>query len=382
MKAWLTEFFNSTFQIDLSDRPVEMWLIAIAVAFAVFSLLKLALGLVSRRLERLSARTQTRIDDGVIRVLRKTRWWMLLLLAVNAGALFVDLPGSGRTVLQNTLVVAGLIQAGLWASTALQFYLGLQREKQIRDNPGSVTALNAVGILGSVLLWLAVLLLALDNLGVDVTALIAGLGVGGIAVALAVQNVLGDLLASLSILTDKPFEVGDFIQVDDLSGSVEKVGLKTTRVRSLSGEQLVFSNSDLLASRLRNYGRMYQRRVQVQIGVTYDTPRDKLEAIPGMIREAISGQGQTRFERAHFTGFGDFSLNFESVYYVQSGDYTLHMDIQQAINLQIHKAFEEAGIDFAFPTQMLYLKNADGTPLEVKTPASAAAGTSSQVTAG
>ena len=196
----------------------------------------------------------------------------------------------------------------------------------------------------------------LDNLGYNVTALIAGLGVGGVAVALAVQNILGDLFASLSILFDKPFVVGDFLIVDEHMGSVEHVGLKTTRVRSLSGEQLIFSNSDLLKSRLRNYGRMYERRVAFQTGVTYETPREKLKLIPGIMRAAIEAQQKTRFDRSHFAAYGDFSLNFETVYYVLGPDYNLYMDIQQAINLQIHEQFEAAGIEFAYPTQVLHLR--------------------------
>ncbi len=172
------------------------------------------------------------------------------------------------------------------------------------------------------------LLLALDNLGVDVTALVAGLGVGGIAVALAVQSILGDLFASLSIVLDKPFVIGDFIIVGDLLGTVENVGIKTTRVRSLSGEQLIFSNADLLNSRIRNYGRMYERRVVFTVGVTYDTPRHKLE---------------------------DFSLDFETVYYVQDPAYNLYMDIQQAINLELYQRFADEGIEFAYPTQTLFL---------------------------
>jgi small-conductance mechanosensitive channel len=209
------------------------------------------------------------------------------------------------------------------------------------------------------LLWLAILLLALDNLGFNVTALIAGLGVGGVAVALAVQNILGDLFASLSILIDKPFVVGDFIVIDDYMGSVEHVGLKTTRVRSLSGEQLVFSNSDLLKSRLRNYGRMFERRVVFTLGVTYQTPREQLKQIPAILKAAVEAQERTRFDRSHFAKYGDFSLNFETVYYVLGPDYTLYMNIQQAINLYVHEQFEQAGIDFAYPTQTLLVRRGE-----------------------
>jgi small-conductance mechanosensitive channel len=200
-----------------------------------------------------------------------------------------------------------------------------------------------------------VLLLALDNLGVDITALVAGLGVGGIAVALAVQNVLGDLFASLSITLDRPFVLGDFIIVGDYLGNVERIGVKSTRLRSLGGEQIIVSNADLLNSRVRNYGRMDERRVLFTLGVTYETPRKKLERIPAMVREIIEHQQHARFDRCHFAKYGDFALGFEAVYYVLSPDYNLYMDIQQAINFAIHAAFEDAQIEFAYPTQKLWM---------------------------
>jgi small-conductance mechanosensitive channel len=191
---------------------------------------------------------------------------------------------------------------------------------------------------------------------------VAGLGVGGIAVALAAQNILGDLFASLSIVLDRPFVLGDFLIVDDLMGSVEEIGLKTTRVRSLSGEQLVFSNTDLLNSRIRNYGRMFERRVVFQLGVTYQTPREQLQAIPGMVRDAVEAHGdRVRFDRAHFAKYGDFALSFEIVYYVLGPDYNEYMDIQQAINLDIHQRFEDAGIAFAYPTQTLFLERSEAS---------------------
>jgi small-conductance mechanosensitive channel len=179
--------------------------------------------------------------------------------------------------------------------------------------------------------------------------LIAGLGVGGIAVALAAQNVLGDLFASLSIVLDKPFVLGDFIIVGDVMGTVEKIGLKTTRIRSLAGEQLIVSNGDLLKSRIRNCKRMYQRRVEFTVRVPYQTPRAKLAAIPKMIREIVESQSKTRFDRSHFKAYGDSALIFETAYFVLEPDYNLHMDIQQDINLAIYSCFELNGIEFAFP---------------------------------
>ena len=197
--------------------------------------------------------------------------------------------------------------------------------------------------------------MVLDNLGINVTALVAGLGIGGVAVALALQKILGDLFASLSIMLDKPFVVGDFLVIDDYMGSVEHIGLKTTRIHSLSGEQLVFSNSDLLNSRLRNYGRMFERRVVFSIGVIYETPRKKLQLIPEIIRESVEAQDKIRFDRSHFMKYGDYALMFETVYYVLSPDYNIYMDIQQAIYFAIHKRFEQEQIEFAYPTQKLLL---------------------------
>ena len=204
--------------------------------------------------------------------------------------------------------------------------------------------------------WCIGVLVALDNLGIDVTALITGLGIGGVAIALATQNILGDLFASLSIMLDKPFVVGDFIRSGDHLGTVERIGLKTTRLRSLTGEQLIFSNNDLLQSRLRNYKRMAERRVLFRIGVTYQTPAGQLEAIPMMVRGIIESVGTVRVDRAHFAAFGDSSYDFEFVYYVLSPDYNVYMDVQQAINLTIVRAFERERIEFAYPTRTLFLQ--------------------------
>ncbi|MDP7260201.1 MAG: mechanosensitive ion channel family protein, partial [Anaerolineales bacterium] len=203
--------------------------------------------------------------------------------------------------------------------------------------------------------WSIILLLALDNLGIEISGLLTGLGIGGIAVALAVQNILSDLLAYVSIMLDRPFTVGDFIVVDDRMGTVERIGLKTTRMRSLSGELLIFANHDLLGSRLSNFQDREDRRVVFTIGVTYDTPAAKLASIPEIMREVVSAQQQVRFDRSHFHSFGDFSLQFETVYYVNSADYGVYMDVQQNINLELVRRFERADIEFAFPTQTVHL---------------------------
>ncbi|PIX14798.1 MAG: mechanosensitive ion channel protein MscS, partial [Elusimicrobia bacterium CG_4_8_14_3_um_filter_50_9] len=195
----------------------------------------------------------------------------------------------------------------------------------------------------------------LDNIGIKISAVIAGLGIGGIAIALAAQAVLGDLFSYFSIFFDRPFEVGDFIIIGEFMGTVEYIGMKTTRIRSLGGEQMIFSNSDLTNSRVKNYKRMTQRRVVFKLGVTYQTSVEKLKIIPDIVKKAVEDAGNTVFDRSHFLSFGDFSLNFESVYYVKSGDYNQYMDAQQKINLALKKEFEERMIDFAYPTQLVYI---------------------------
>lgn len=341
-------------------NPLTTWLVAACVAAAVVGLLLVTTRMVIRRLGAVATRTKTRLDDLLVEVLRHGKTWFLLLLGVVAGAQVLSLPDAAVHGLRSVVVIGVLVQAGVWAGLVINFYVQGYRQRRLQKDPGAVTTLGALGLFGKIIVWVLVLLLALDNLGVDVTALVAGLGVGGIAVALAVQNILGDLLASLSIVLDKPFVVGDFIAIDEHLGSIEYVGLKTTRLRSLSGEQLVFSNSDLLNSRIRNYGRMFERRVVFTIGITYETPRDRLETIPGILRAAVERQDDTRFDRAHFKAYGDFALQFEIVYYVRVPDYNRYMDIQQAINFYLLEQFEQQGIEFAYPTQTLWMKNAAG----------------------
>ena len=205
---------------------------------------------------------------------------------------------------QRASIVALLVQAALWADALLDFAVARSADGRKEADPASATTLGALGFLGRLAIWTAAVLLVMANLGINVTALVAGFGIGGVAVALAAQNILGDLFASASIVLDKPFVLGDFIVVDDKSGTVEHIGLKTTRLRSLSGEQLIFSNADLLKSRIHNYQRMSERRAALSINVAYGTPYEKLAAIPAMLREAVESQPQARFDRAHFARLG------------------------------------------------------------------------------
>jgi small-conductance mechanosensitive channel len=332
------------------------WLVAAIVVAAVYLGLLLFRQIIIKRFKRFSRRTETYADDMVAHVFKRTHSLFLLIMGLTAGALFLQLPESVETGLSHLFYIAIFIQAGAWATHALTFGKRIYRQERLEEDAGSVTVVSALVFVGRLLLWLIVLLLILDNIGVEVTSLVAGLGITGIAVALAVQNILGDLFASLSIVLDKPFVIGDFIVVDQHRGTVEKIGLKTTRLRSLTGEQLIFANADLLQSRINNFKRMQERRIAFTFGVLYETPPAKLEAIPVMVRELIEVETMARFDRAHFLSFGDSALEFEVVYFVLSPDYAIYAGIQQQINLNLLRRFRNEGIEFAYPTRTLYVK--------------------------
>jgi small-conductance mechanosensitive channel len=342
-------------QYELWRHPVSDWALALGYAAAVAVAILIARAVLVSRLGALSKKTSTMIDDLIVHVISKTRIFIMVIVGLGTGAQRLDLRDSVDTVVDSALGLAVLLQIGLWLHAAVTFWVENYGDKEKRDG-STVTVIKALGFVGKLILWSGVFLFALENVGIEVTALVAGLGVGGIAIALALQNILGDLFASLSIVVDKPFVIGDFIIVGDFLGVVEHIGLKTVRVRSLSGEQLVFSNNDLLTSRIRNYGRLFRRRVPFTIGVTYQTPRELIKKIPGMLKQAVEEQENTKFDRAHFKSYGAYSLDFETVYFIDSPDYNLYMDIQQAINLRIHEFFEEEGIEFAYPTQTIFVE--------------------------
>lgn len=343
----------------LFENSLFVWSIALLASVVTFFFLLTLRRFISRRLHRLAEATSTRVDDLVTRLLMETKGFFILALSLRMGALVLALEPQTRSLLSSAMILILLAQGAVWGHTLIAFWMAhYHAHKDL--SPASATTLAALGFMGRLLLWSVLLLLALDNVGVDVTALIAGLGVGSIAVALAVQNILGDLFASLSIVFDKPFEIGDFIIVGDFMGTVEHIGLRTTRVRSLSGEQLVFPNSDLLGSRIRNYQRMQERRIAFTLGVTYGTPAERLARVPEILKETVTEREHARFDRAHFKEYGDFALLFEVVYFVLSADYNLYMDVQQAINLAVYERFEKEGIEFAFPTQTLHLRAEPG----------------------
>ncbi len=340
----------------LRNNAPDAWLLAAAIAAAVIAAVWLARAVAARLITRVARRTDLKLDDALVASVRATKLWLLTPLAVYAGASALEIPARLDRLLENIAMVALVAQFAVWVNRWLLQWLALRAEAARAIDPAATTTVNLLGFVGRVLVWAMALLIALDQLGFNVTALVAGLGIGGIAVALAVQNILGDLFASMVIVLDKPFQVGDFIIVGDKPGVVEKVGLKTTRVKSLWGEQYVFANAQLLNSQIRNYKKMQERRIVFGVGVTYETPLEKLRAVPGWLRAAVEAQPDVRFDRAHFKEYADFSLNFEIVYYVLSPDFGKYMDRQQAINLAIFEKFAAEGVQFAYPTRTLYLR--------------------------
>ena len=327
------------------------------VQFALwFTVLPIVKRLVTVRLKRLTPEKSAAPLELVLALLRRTTGVFLVVVATFLALRWLEVPARLDRYLTGVLLFFVWLQVAIWGTATVRFFVERRILLDAREAKQGSASLNILKFVGVATIWLLAFLLLLANLGIDITALIAGLGVGGIAIALAVQNVLGDLLASLSIALDKPFKVGDFLVVGEEKGTVEYIGIKSTRLRSLGGEQIVMSNADLLGSRVRNFGRLYERRIVFRIGIVYETPREKIEAVPAILERAVRACEKTRFERAHFAAFGDFSLDFEAVYFVLDPAYGVYMDIQQAINLWILEEFTRRGIEFAYPTTLQYNK--------------------------
>ncbi len=355
--------------MELLDRifygnPLFDWIIAAAVSIALAVVFHFLKHLLVRRLSTLAAKTATRLDDLAVDILSHTRFLFLLIIAFYFGSQYLELPPKPTRFIDHFTVIALLVQVAFWGNRGIALWLGDYLKRHKDTDASSATTMSILGFIARVALWSILVLMVLDNLGFNITTLVASMGIGGVAVALASQSILGDIFASVVIAMDKPFVLGDFLIVEQDLGTVEYIGLKTTRLRSLSGEQIIFSNGDLLKSRIRNYKRMYERRILFSFGVIYQTSYEQLKKIPVMVREIIQSQEKARFDRAHFKEYGDSSLNFEVVYYVLSPDYNLYMDIQQAINLAIFQDFAKEGIEFAYPTRTLFVSHSDAPPAD------------------
>lgn len=337
-------------------NPVRLWLLAatfIVVATTVLWALK---QLAVKRLTVFAKRTHPEFDDLLVDLLSRTRVLLIFVATASPATDVLRLSADAYNALRIASIVALLIQLAIWGNAFISFWTNRYGRRAADVSGAGTTALSTMAVIARMLLGVLLILFLLDNLGVDVTALIAGLGVGGIIVALALQNVVADMLAALSILLGKPFVVGDFIDAQGMMGTVESVGLRSTRMRTLSGDELIFPNKKLLEGTIRNYTRMPERRVDFRIGVTYDTPPAKLERIPAIARDAVQRHPLVRFDRSHFRAMRDWSLEFDVIYFVASSDFAVYADIQQQVNLELMRRFEAEGIGFAFPTQVVEVR--------------------------
>lgn len=332
----------------------------LTLAVTVFLLTLVALLLLkafaTHQLKRLKLKERLHFLGYVEHIVKATRLPFLIGISLLAGISQLDFPTRIDRGLHFAWIIILVTQIALWGTRIISLIADNAFLRQRENDPDGATHLVLAGMVGRIILWMIATLIILDNLGFNVSTLVASLGIGGIAVALAVQNVLGDIFSSVSIALDKPFVIGDFIVVDSYMGTVEYVGMKTTRLRSLSGEQIIFSNTELLKNRIRNYKRMQERRVVFEFGIAYETPLEQIERIPEIAKKIVTGhQFNIRFDRAHFKSYADGALQFEVVYYVLDPDYNAYMDIQQAINLALLKQLRSLGISFAYPTRTLHV---------------------------
>lgn len=341
----------------IEQNGAEDIAIAVALALLSFTLLYAARRILSRKLAEWARRSASRWDDLLADVVAATHNLMLIAASFLIGLNNLQLPPRLETIVDHAFTLILLSQVGFWGHSAIRSWRTMQL-KRFHESENGAAAVNygVMSFLAEAALWTVLTLMALDNLGVNITTLVASLGIGGIAVALAVQNILGDLFASLSIALDKPFVAGDFIVIDNMMGTVKHVGLKTTRIQSLSGEELIFSNADLLKSRIRNYKRMDERRVVFQLALVFGTPPEKLRRAADIIADTVRAQHGVRLDRVHFKTIAASSLDFEIVYYVLTPDFNQYMDIQQAINLQLIERLDAEAIRFALPTQTLHVE--------------------------
>ena len=349
----MAEFLKNTFGISehvFYGNSIGDWLIAGLVSAAVWVGLAVFRRLVASRYRSYSTAAHATPIRLIFYLLGNTRQFFFLAIALYAGQEDLVFPAKLQHIVDNVLLMLFLLQVGLWAGRTLKFYLEIQ---EMERGPDRVFAgsLDIIKFVAHMLIWSLLTLVALENFGVNITALLAGLGVGGVAVALALQNVLGDLFASLSIALDKPFVVGDTLTIDSFTGTVERIGIKSTRMRSDTGEQIILSNADILKSRVRNFGRAPEQRALATIRVDYATPGEKLRGIPKLLESIVREHQNVRFERCHLKTLGDSCLQFELSYFVQQPKLNPLLDLQQAVNFRIIDEFRRLGVEFAYPTQ-------------------------------
>jgi len=331
-------------------NSIEQYIIAAAIFFMGIAVLHIFKYSFLHKARKIAARTPTKLDDSLVEAV-DVNWPFLFFLSLYLALKFIFLPQTIFKYVNDVMLIIVTYYLVRAVCKFIEYFI----ERNTKED-SDAAALEIISILAKAAVWIIAVIFIISNLGYNISTLLAGLGIGGIAIAFALQNVLADIFASIAIYIDKPFRIGDFIIVGTDMGTVQKVGIKSTRIKTLEGQELVVSNRELTETRVNNYGTMKRRRVATKIGVTYQTASKKLKAIPGMISEIVEKVELATFDRAHWKDYGDSALIFEFVYYVESPDYNTYMDVQQEINQKIFERFAKQKIEFAYPTQTIYTK--------------------------
>jgi small-conductance mechanosensitive channel len=348
---------NNLLNLEFAGNSGEKYLLALGIFLGLLIIFKFIKLIIINKLEKIAKKTTTKIDDTMVKIIKEVKPSIYFFLSLFLALKYLSFPIEVNKILNAGLILIIVYQL----SKSAQIFINLISKRIINKNKEENKETNKyvvknIGLIAKILIWTFAILIILANWVVNITSIIAGLGIGGVAIAFALQNILEDIFSSFSIFIDKPFKVGDFILVGSDSGVVEKIGIKTTRIKTLSGEELVVSNKELTTARVHNYKKMEQRRVAFSLGLCYETSLEKLKKVPKIIEETITQIDSTKFSRVHFKNYGDFSLNFEIVYFINSSDYDLYMDIQQEINFKIKEEFAKNEIEFAYPTQTVLLQ--------------------------
>ena len=348
-------------------NTVKDYLISLIAFIIVAILLWVFKSIFLNRLKKIAKKTKTEIDDVIIKCLQLINWPLYLAIALWVAFKFIYVAPVINKIYNYFVTIIIIYYAARIITVWINYFTNNITKKRVEE--GRATDAGIIKLINNILkgiLWIIAILILLENFGVNITTLIAGLGIGGIAIAFALQAILGDVIASFSIYFDRPFEIGDYIVTGDIAGNVKKIGIKSTKIDSLTGEEIIIPNKDLGNSRVRNYKRMQKRRILFTLRVTYETPLEKLKMIPDIITKIVNENEICNLDRVNFYKFGDYSLIFEVVYYVLDPDYKVYMDIQQKINFEIKESFEKEGIEFAYPTRTIFVNSSNNNDIKTE----------------
>lgn len=359
-------FFDSFPMIDFPSWVYDsLWgntIIQYVLALAIFGIAVISLYIfktvIIHRLKALSERTPVSFDNALVRMIEGYGWPLYVFLSLYITLQFLEVSGAILSLMDDLTIIIGVYYAVKSIQSLIQYgFYGVVQRRLVSDKNFDPAILELFEKVIDILLWVGGVLVIFQNFGFNVSTLLGGLGIGGIAIAFALQNVLADLFASIAIFFDKPFKSGDFIIVGTDMGVVKKIGVKSTRIESLDGQELIVSNKELTEVRVNNFKQMSKRRVVFRIGVAYQTTSEQLHQVKELISRVIDETETASLDRVHFYIFGESSLTFEAVFYVLSGDFNTYMDTQETINFGVKEGIEALGVEIAYPTQTVYIKH-------------------------